>query len=110
MKAHWRDPGARPAMLLSAVHARRLSTRSSLSKSVPCNIIIMAAGPWAGIDYLKPKVFLVGPSTRVTGLSEKNVVAYNSVGMPRFLCLFALQNRRARHKGMTPVLGPARRI
>jgi len=37
---------ARPAMLpLPAVRARRLSTRLSLSKSVPCNIIVMATGP-----------------------------------------------------------------
>jgi hypothetical protein len=40
----------RPAMLLLAVQARRLSTRSSLSKSVPCNIIVLAAGSgWRGI-------------------------------------------------------------
>ena len=38
---------ARPAMLplRPAVRARRLSTRLSLSKSVPCNIIVMATGP-----------------------------------------------------------------
>ena len=37
---------ARPAMLpLPTVRARRLSTRLSLSKSVPCNIIVMATGP-----------------------------------------------------------------
>ena len=35
-------------------------------------------------DYLKPKVFSVGPSTRVMALSKKNVVAYNSVGAPHF--------------------------
>jgi hypothetical protein len=39
-------------------------------------------------DYLKPKVFSVDPSTRVMALSEKNVVAYNSVSFPRFLRLF----------------------
>jgi hypothetical protein len=39
-------------------------------------------------DYLKPKVFSVDPSTRVMALSEKNVVAYNSVSFPRFLGLF----------------------
>ncbi|WP_128970909.1 hypothetical protein [Bradyrhizobium tropiciagri] len=41
------------------------------------------------VDYLKPKVFSVAPSTRVTGLSEKNVVAYNFVRarhFPSFLC------------------------
>jgi hypothetical protein len=31
-------------------------------------------------DYLKPKVFSVGPSTRVMAPSKRNVVAYNSVG------------------------------
>jgi len=38
---------ARPAMLplWPAVRARRLSTRLSLSKSVPCNIIVMATSP-----------------------------------------------------------------
>jgi hypothetical protein len=39
-------------------------------------------------DYLKPKVFSVDPSTRVMALSEKNVVAYNSVSFPRFFGLF----------------------
>jgi hypothetical protein len=68
-------------MLLS-VQARRLSARSSPSKSVPCNIIVMAAGPWAAENYLKPKVVLGRPSTRVTALSEKNVVAYNFIGSP----------------------------
>ena len=34
-------------------------------------------------NYLKPKVLPVVPSTRVTGLSEKNVVAYNSVSVRR---------------------------
>jgi hypothetical protein len=110
MKGHWRDRDARPAMLLSAVHSRRLSTRSSLSKSVPCNIIVTAAGPWPAIDYLKPKVFLGRPSTRVAAPSEKNVVAYNSAAMPRFPCLFALQKGHTRHKGMAPFQGAARRI
>jgi hypothetical protein len=39
-------------------------------------------------DYLKPKVFLVMPSTRVMALSEKNVDAYNSARLPiRRACL-----------------------
>jgi len=47
MKGRWRGRDARPSMLpMPAVRARRLSTRSSLSKSVPCNIIVMATGPW----------------------------------------------------------------
>jgi hypothetical protein len=33
-------------------------------------------------DYLKPKVFLVRPSTHVMALSEKNVDAYNSASLP----------------------------
>jgi len=46
MKGRWPCRDARPAvLLLPAVRARRLSTRSSLSKSVPCNIIVMATGP-----------------------------------------------------------------
>jgi hypothetical protein len=32
------------AMLLPAIQARRSSTRLSFSKSVPCNIIVMATG------------------------------------------------------------------
>jgi len=73
VKGRRRDRDVRPAMLLPrpAVLARRLSTRSSLSKSVPCNIIVVAAGPWPATNYLKPKVSPVVPSTRVTGVSEK---------------------------------------
>jgi hypothetical protein len=49
----------------------------------------MAAGPWPADDYLKPKVFLGWSSTRVTALSEKNVVAYNFIGSSPFPLTFA---------------------
>ncbi|MHC2258155.1 hypothetical protein ACVILK_007847 [Bradyrhizobium embrapense] len=39
-----RSRDARPAMLLPAIAVRRLSTRLSFSKSVPCNIIVLATG------------------------------------------------------------------
>lgn len=54
------------------------------------------------VDYLKPKVFSVAPSTRVTGLSEKNVAAYNSVRVRHFLHLFVPKNRPSRRDGETP--------
>ncbi|MBR0712354.1 hypothetical protein [Bradyrhizobium liaoningense] len=74
-RCHGRD--TRLAMLLPAVQVRRLSARLSFSKSVPCNIIVMATGSRPVEDYLKPKVISGRPSTGVTGLLEKNVVAYN---------------------------------
>jgi hypothetical protein len=76
-------------MLLPALQARRLSTRLSFSKSVPCNIIVLATGGSPAAYYLKPKVFSREPSTRVTGPSEKNVLAYNFVGLARFPFLAA---------------------
>ena len=42
-KGRCRDRDARAAMLLPVVQAGRLSARSSLSKSEPCNIIIVSA-------------------------------------------------------------------
>ncbi|WP_128089550.1 hypothetical protein [Bradyrhizobium viridifuturi] len=44
------------------------------------------------VDYLKPKVFSVAPSTRVTGLSEKNVVAYNFVRARHFPSFLSPEN------------------
>ncbi|MCC8957283.1 hypothetical protein H8B02_28760 [Bradyrhizobium sp. Pear77] len=52
---------------------------------------------WPVVDYLKPKVFSVAPSTRVAGLPEKNVAAYNSVRVRHFLHPFV------------PKIGPSRR-
>jgi hypothetical protein len=65
---HGRD--TRPAMLLWAVKARCSSTRSSLSKSVPCNIIVVRRHRPVE-NYLKPKVLLGDSSTRVMAPSEK---------------------------------------
>ncbi|WP_426425159.1 hypothetical protein [Bradyrhizobium genosp. A] len=84
MKGGCRGRDARPAMLLPALQARRLSTRSSFSKSVPCNIIVLATGGSSAAYYLKPKVFSVEPSTRVTGLSEKMSLHTISPGVPVF--------------------------
>jgi hypothetical protein len=47
-------------------------------------------------DYLKPKVFSVGPSTRVMALSEKNLVASNSRAALCIFRPFAEQEGRAR--------------
>jgi hypothetical protein len=100
MKGHWRDRDTRPAMLLPAVQARRLSTRLSFSKSVPCDIIVSATGivlaTGPGKDYLKHKVFSVGASTRVMALSEKNLVASNSRAALCIFRPFAEQEGRAR--------------
>jgi hypothetical protein len=84
MKGRWRRSNARPTMLLPAVRVRRLSTRPNLSKSVPCNIFAFGHRLVPVADYLKPKVFSAGPSTRVMAPSEKNVVAYNSVSLAHF--------------------------
>jgi hypothetical protein len=84
MEGGCRARDVRPAMLLPAPEAQRLSTRSSFSKSVPCNIIVLAAGGWPAEYYLKPKVFSVEPSTRVTGLSEKMFLHTISPGVPVF--------------------------
>jgi hypothetical protein len=78
-----RGRDARLAMLLPAVQVQQLSTRSGLSKSVPCNIIVVA-GARPAADYLKPKVVLVEPSTRVMALSEKMSLHIISQGVPRF--------------------------
>lgn len=103
---------ARPAMLLlrPAVRARRLSTRSSLSKSVPCNIIVIATGSCPVRNYLKPKVTPVAPSTRVTGLSEKNVVAYNFVSVRRFSATRQVENAVLALARTAPVAAAAARI
>ncbi|WP_194455055.1 hypothetical protein [Bradyrhizobium sp. CCBAU 53421] len=61
-------------------------------------------------DYLKPKVFSVAPSTRVAGLSEKNVVAYNSVRARQILHLFVPQNGPHRRDRKGPPAGLAARI
>jgi hypothetical protein len=61
-------------------------------------------------DYLKPKVLSVAPSTRVTGQSEKNVVAYNSVGVRHFPHPFVPRNEPPRRDGEVPLAGPAARI
>ncbi|MCP3407372.1 hypothetical protein [Bradyrhizobium sp. CCGB01] len=58
-------------------------------------------------DYLKPKVFPAGPSTRVTALSEKNVVAYNSIRVRHFLDLFVPQKGRRRRCTRGPPVGVA---
>lgn len=84
MKRGCRGRDARPAMLLPALQPRRLSTRSSFSKSVPCNIIVVATAGSPVAYYLKPKVFSQETSTRVTGPSEKNVLAYNFGGVAAF--------------------------
>jgi hypothetical protein len=42
-------------------------------------------------DYLKPKVFLVMPSTRVMALSEKNVYACNSASLPHLPACLTLK-------------------
>jgi hypothetical protein len=104
MMGDCRDRDARPTLLLAAVQARRLSTQSSLSKAVPCNIIVSAAG-MAAMDYLKPKVFSVEPSTIVTAPPEKNVVAYNSVKARQFV------DHNPRETGLRtgPWIGPSRR-
>jgi hypothetical protein len=96
MRDRCQNRDARLAMLLPPVWAQRLSTRSSFSKSVPCNIIVMATGSRPAEDYLKPKVICRLPSTGVTGLSEKNVAAYNFVRIRQFLDQCPLKNGRAR--------------
>ncbi|MGY8667737.1 hypothetical protein Q3C01_36005 [Bradyrhizobium sp. UFLA05-109] len=47
--AEMSDRDARPAMLLPAVQARRLSTRSRFSKSVPCNIVALPPARAGGL-------------------------------------------------------------
>lgn len=49
MKGRCRDRDVRSAMLLPVVQAGRLSARSSLSKSEPRNIMIVAAALAAGV-------------------------------------------------------------
>ncbi|MGC2780343.1 MAG: hypothetical protein WA418_32385 [Bradyrhizobium sp.] len=97
-------------LLLPTVRARRLSTRSSFSKSVPCSIIVMVTGPWPARNYLKPKVLAVGPSTRVTALSEKNVVAYNFVRVRRFRAAHPYGETVLALAPTVPVIGAAARI
>jgi hypothetical protein len=58
-------------------------------------------------DYLKPKVFLAGPSTRVTAPSEKNVVAYNSIRLRHFLGLFVPPKGRRRRVARAPLAAAA---
>ncbi|WP_342722728.1 hypothetical protein AAFG07_26260 [Bradyrhizobium sp. B097] len=65
---------------------------------------------WPMVDYLKPKVFSVAPSTRVTGLPEKNVAAYNSVRARHFLHLFVLKNGPSWRDGEAPLAGFVARI
>ncbi|MGY3590418.1 hypothetical protein ACVIGB_010000 [Bradyrhizobium sp. USDA 4341] len=65
---------------------------------------------WPVVDYLKPKVFSVAPSTRVTGLPEKNVAAYNSVRTRHFLHLFVPENRPSWRDGEAPLTGSMLRI
>ncbi|MBR1021881.1 hypothetical protein JQ559_21005 [Bradyrhizobium viridifuturi] len=62
------------------------------------------------VDYLKPKVFSVASSTRVTGLSEKNVAAYNFVRARHFLHCFVPKNRPPGCGGAVASAGSAARI
>ena len=65
---------------------------------------------WPVVDYLKPKVFSVAPSTRVTGLPEKNVAAYNSVRVRHFLHLLLPKNGPSRRHSEAPLTPSMLRI
>ncbi|MGY3528281.1 hypothetical protein [Bradyrhizobium sp. USDA 4452] len=65
---------------------------------------------WPMVDYLKPKVSSVASSTRVTGLSEKNVAAYNFVSARHFLHFFLSENRPSRRDGEVLLAGLVVRI